>query len=271
MSKTSKIIKANSVFLATVLVAGVIALSYPSFMVGAQAQQFNGMDQRYNNYEPEYGQDNKYNSYEPEYGTDYGMDSYGDKQSYGKDNSHDKSKDNSVIVKKVKCNNINWNLNGFSGNTLDSSTTSGLSALAADREAEEEGANGVSGNDRRGGEDDRRGHDSNSRFVCINNNDNGQKEEDGAEEPPGAKEPDCAAGFDCLIGLTPGELANLKDKLGLERTAGLVELCVALEGVTAVELTAILTTTGSGSVGQSPDEAAAIITCLIAAGFTNLA
>ena len=55
MSKTSKIIKANSVFLATVLVAGIIALSYPSFMVGAQAQQFNGMDQKSNSYEPEYG------------------------------------------------------------------------------------------------------------------------------------------------------------------------------------------------------------------------
>ena len=111
MSKTTKITKANSVFLATVLVAGIIALSYPSFMIGAQAQQFNGMDQRYNNYEPEYGQDNKYNSYEPEYGTDYGMNSY-DKKPYGKDNSYDKSKDSSVIVKKIKCNNINVNLNG---------------------------------------------------------------------------------------------------------------------------------------------------------------
>ena len=56
--------------------------------------------------------DNKYNSYEPEYGTDYGMDSY-DKKPYGKDNSYDKSKDSSsVTVKKVKCNNINVNLNG---------------------------------------------------------------------------------------------------------------------------------------------------------------
>ena len=63
MSKISFTTKANSVFLATVLVAGIIALSYPSFMVGAQAQQFNGMDQRYNSYEPEYGTDNKYNSY----------------------------------------------------------------------------------------------------------------------------------------------------------------------------------------------------------------
>ena len=56
MSKISSTTKANSVFLATVLVAGIIALSYPSFMIGAQAQQFNGMDQRYNSYEPEYGQ-----------------------------------------------------------------------------------------------------------------------------------------------------------------------------------------------------------------------
>ena len=131
MSKTSLTTKANSVFLATVLVAGIIALSYPSFMIGAQAQQFNGMDQRYNSYEPEYGQDNKYNnyeqdygqdnkynSYEPQYGPDYGMNSY-DKKPYGKDNSYDKSKDSSsVTVKKIKCNNINVNLNGFSGNTI---------------------------------------------------------------------------------------------------------------------------------------------------------
>ena len=64
-------------------------------------------------YEQDYGKDNKYNSYEPEYGTDYGMDSY-DKKPYGKDNSYDTSKDSSssVTVKKIKCNNINANLNG---------------------------------------------------------------------------------------------------------------------------------------------------------------
>ncbi len=66
-------------------------------MIGAQAQQYYGMDQRYN-------------SYEPEYGTDYGMNSYGGKQPYGKDNGYDKSKDSTV--KKIKCNNINVNLNG---------------------------------------------------------------------------------------------------------------------------------------------------------------
>ena len=46
--------------------------------------------------------DQRYNDYEPEYGTDYGMNSY-DKKLYEKDDSYDKSKDSSsVIVKKIK-------------------------------------------------------------------------------------------------------------------------------------------------------------------------
>ena len=125
---TTKILKktTSAIFLAIVLIVGTFAVISPSFMIGAHAQQYYGMDQRYNSYQPEYGtdnkynsyeqdygKDNKYNSYEPEYGTDYGMDSY-DKKPYGKDNSYDKSKDSSssVTVKKIKCNNINANLNG---------------------------------------------------------------------------------------------------------------------------------------------------------------
>ena len=82
--------------------------------------------------EPEYGTDNKYNSYEPEYGTDYGMDSY-DKKPYGKDNSYDKSKDSSsAFVKKVKCNNINVNVNG----DIDIGASQALSGLATDDEAQ---------------------------------------------------------------------------------------------------------------------------------------
>jgi hypothetical protein len=218
MSKTSFTTKANSVFLATVLVAGIIALSYPSFMIGAQAQQFNGMDQRYNSYEQDYGQDNKYNSYgqdygqdnkynsyEPDYGTDYGMDSY-DKKPYGKDNSYDKSKD-SVIVKKIKCNNININLNGFSGNKIGTDPKedpkSELGILTA--EAEDEGSNGANfGNNGRGGHDDRSsGHDSNSRFVCINHNDN----KGGAGEEP--KKCD-----DCVKAISPALRDNINDILG---------------------------------------------------------
>src|SRR5215210_7563210 len=95
----SKSTKANAIFLATVLVAGILALSYPSFLVGAQAERENVMDSRYN-------------SYEADHESDYGMDSYGDQKksydgqdnykstteypSYGKDNSYDKSKDSSV-------------------------------------------------------------------------------------------------------------------------------------------------------------------------------
>ena len=56
-------------------------------MIGAQAFQM----------------DNNSKGYEP----DYGMDSYDDKQSYGKDNHSYKSKDSSASVKKIKCNNIN--------------------------------------------------------------------------------------------------------------------------------------------------------------------
>ena len=145
----------NAIFLAIVLIAGTFAALSPSFMVGAQAQQFNGMDQR------------RYNSYEPE----YGMDNYDDKQSYGKDsNSYDKSKD-SVTVKKIKCNNINANLNGFSGNEIGASQA--LSALANEAQAEDEGANGAnSGNDGGGGDGRPSGSDTDSRFVCINNNNN---------------------------------------------------------------------------------------------------
>ena len=129
MTNSTKTTKYSAIFLAAILVAGTIALSNSSFMVGAQAQQYYGMDQRYNSYQPEYGTDNKYNSYEPEYGTDYGMDSYDDKKPYGKDNSYDKSKDSSsAIVKKIKCNNINVNVNGF----IDIGASQALGALATD-------------------------------------------------------------------------------------------------------------------------------------------
>ena len=62
----------NAIFLAIVLIVGTFAVISPSFMIpGAQAFR---MD---NNYEP-----------------DYGMNSYDDKQSYGKDNNnYYKSKD----------------------------------------------------------------------------------------------------------------------------------------------------------------------------------
>src|ERR687894_1829698 len=109
MTNSTITTKISAAFLATVLVAGIIALSSPSFMVGAQAAPGYGMEKRYNSYEqPDYGKDSydKKPSYgsEPEYGMDsydkkpsygsepeYGMDSYDKKPSYGKDSYEKKS------------------------------------------------------------------------------------------------------------------------------------------------------------------------------------
>jgi len=71
-------IKINTLFLSAILIAGTIALSSPSFMAGAQAQQ------------------------------DYGIENNYDKKSNGKD----------VSVKSIKCNNVNVNVNGLELNGL---------------------------------------------------------------------------------------------------------------------------------------------------------
>src|SRR5918999_1112519 len=44
MNNSTVTTKISAAFLATVLVAGIIALSSPSFMTGAQAQEYYGMD-----------------------------------------------------------------------------------------------------------------------------------------------------------------------------------------------------------------------------------
>ena len=74
-----------------------------------------------------------------------------------------------VTVKKIKCNNINANLNG----DIEVGASPALSALATKHKEQMKvqiGAN--SGNDGRGGDGRPSGDDSNSRFICINNNDN---------------------------------------------------------------------------------------------------
>ena len=78
----------------------------------------------------------------------------------------------SDFIKKIKCNNINVNVNGFNGATLPT----GLSGLATDDEAQaaDEGEVGASPLTNGDGSDGGRpsGSDSDSRFVCIDNNDN---------------------------------------------------------------------------------------------------
>jgi hypothetical protein len=166
----------SAIFLAIVLIVGTFASLSPSFMIGAHAQQY-GMDQRYNSYEQNYGMDN----------------SYDDKQSYGKDNSYPFKDSSSVSVKKIKCNNINVNLNGFSGNEIGTAPTSGLGALATEAQAEDEGEVGASSSGSDGGRTS--GHDSDSRFVCINNNNNKVVEVDDGVTPPTPEEEECILCF----------------------------------------------------------------------------
>ena len=140
--------KINTGFLAIVLIIGTFAAISPSFMLSAQAFLID------DNYE-----------------SDYGMNSYDDKQSYGKDSvSYDKSKDSSnVIVKNIECNNINVNNNGFNEVELNALQPF-LNGLATDEaQAEDEGDIGASSIGSGGG-DRPSGSDTDSRVVCINNN-----------------------------------------------------------------------------------------------------
>ena len=62
MNKIESTKKTSAIFLAALLVAGTIALSSPSFMVGdVQAQRDYEMDKKYNSYEPDYGKDSDKN------------------------------------------------------------------------------------------------------------------------------------------------------------------------------------------------------------------
>ena len=186
MSKSTKTTKANAVFLATVLVAGIIALSYPSFMKDAQAFQI----------------DDNYNSYQ----SDYGMDRYDDRKSYGKDNNY-QSKD-SVIVKKInKCSNVNVNLNGFNGIEIGTLPAT-LSGLATGEAQTADGSETSSSNAGRGGGSDGRSSGSNDGFVCIikNTNNNGGSGDGNGGTPT---EDECLDCFEDLLALNADVHADL--------------------------------------------------------------
>jgi hypothetical protein len=257
-----KTTKYSAIFLAAILVAGTIALSNSSFMVGAQAQQYYGMDQRYNSYEP-----------------DYGMDRYDDKQSYEKDNnSYDKSKDSShsVSVKKIKCNNINVNVNGFNGVKVGTLPTA-LTGLAtneaqASADGDEIGASsfgsGGSGSDGRPS-----GSDNDSRFVCINNNDFAVVEEE--EEPAISK---CEKCFSALQTVIENLLMSSTDDITISIVSNGVEekilipgdvdtiqqLCPLLEGHTDLLVSNLFNMIVGDQTGATPINA--LVECLLKAG-----
>ena len=139
--------KINAILLAAILVAGTITAVYPSFVIGAQAQPFYGMnsydDDRKSYDKRSYGNDYGYDesqyqhSYKPDYKPQY--------QSYGeKDDRRDKSnKDNSksIEINKINCINSNINING--NNTGDINLgNKGQGYLGANAYGDGEGNNG---------------------------------------------------------------------------------------------------------------------------------
>jgi hypothetical protein len=284
MTNSTKTTQVSAVFLAAVLVAGTIALSFPSFMVGAQAAPYYGMEKKYDSYESDYGSDYGKDSYDKRsYGNDdYGQDSY-DKRSYGNDDygqdsydkrSYDKNdrkkSSDSVSIKKIKCNNINLNLNNIDasiGVPPVFGDTDGTGAAGGAVAAESLAANGM-GNGNGNGERSYGDRENNFRFVCINNNNNvASNATDGVvePEPEPPTDPDCTIGVACIKGnLDATQLAIFYTAIGITADATDEELCIALGDTNEDDLRADL------EAQVTPQLATFIINCLIRAGFDNL-
>lgn len=191
--------KTNAIFLATILLlAGTIALSFPLFLTNVQAQQENnGMDNRYNIYEPttEYPPqyaEKEYNSYEPSYEMDTyeTPPSYGNKNnyepkytsyqpdykpeytSYGKESNSYKpnDRDSNVSINKINCNINNININGDNTGNVNV----GNNGRSASSQGTDEGYLGVDSSGGNYGERYDNGYNKHKDqgFTCINNNNN---------------------------------------------------------------------------------------------------
>jgi hypothetical protein len=264
LNKIVSIKNANAIFLATVLVAGIIALSSPSFMVGAQAVPQYGIENGYGSYEPEpeYQQqytDREYNNYPSEYEMDsYETPSYGNnnyepreypsykpdyKPEYPSDNNYKSKKDssNSVSLNKLNCVDNNVNING--NNTGDINVgNSGKSATGSGTDEGYLGVGSVGGNGE--GYDNGYKKQKDQGFTCIINNNNNNTVVVGEEPVPPVEE--CAetdeieACFEQF--LTDEEFPRLIAALESGITIGINgeevtlrsfnEICLAFEGLT---------------------------------------
>jgi hypothetical protein len=185
-----------AVFLAVILIAGIIAAFTPSFIIGVNAQsEPYYRDNRYGSeqeYPSEYSDSNSYNIYEPQYGMDnykkssrndnyeqpqypsYQPDYKPEYPSYEQDNKHDykskKDSSSSVSINKLKCINNNVNING--NNTGDINV--GNSGSSASSPGTDEGYLGVgsSGGNYGEGYDNRYKKQKDAGFTCIINNNN---------------------------------------------------------------------------------------------------
>src|SRR5918994_4882454 len=220
-------------FLAIVLVTGTIALSIPSFMIGA-AQASSDREKDYDNeksyikYRDESSDEEKDNDDdEKSYGKDRDdksrdHDKYDDKKSYEKDDRDKSKKDSSsssVSIKKVKCNNINVNLNGLDVNVglpfNDGPVTGPIAVAQEEADDDYEESNSIESNNDKSydGKDAQSYSDTNSRIVCINNNNNIVVAEE-EEEPEQPVQDPCIACFEDF--LSPDEIATFVELFNVE-------------------------------------------------------
>ena len=277
MTNSTVTTKISAVFLATVLVLGTIVLSSPSFIVRA-AQATSDHDKNYNDNDDNkksYGKDRdrddksrdheKYDDNKKSYGKDRDESKY---TSYGKDRDSDKSKDSSsVSIKKVKCNNINVNVNGLELNVLPP-VLSGL--IESEAQASDEGERGASsyGSGSGGYDGEKSRSDGDFKFVCINNNNNTvfgvDEDEDGVTPPPQPIEDKCEECFNANATLA-GIITDLLE------VPGAIPLSPQFEGVvigtdvtTIAELCDFLNDEiAEGNISQTAEALATVISIIL--------
>ena len=264
MNKIVSTNKTSPVFLTAVLVAGIIALSSPSFMTtaSAQSQPYNGYNSYESEYPPSYGKDNSY-YYQSEY-PPYAADEYKNKNDYYK------SKD-SVINQKFKCINNNINIVGADINQLPSnSLANGLAAQGLQDEDDGLDSNSLS---QEGNNDDGINLDKNIINVCknINNilNEPEPEEPLTCEECFGVDSALQAVIAEYLVDITTDTTISFNsDTLIIPGEVDTIEqLCPLLEGHTdslikvVIELMVETETTT-----DFEDSIAALIKCLLEAG-----
>ena len=259
MNKIVSTKRTSAIFLAIVLVAGTIALTDPTFMINAQATS--DREKAYDNDEKKSykkdSYDSKYSSYKDDYKSEY--------SSYEKDDrDYDKSnKDSSSVnIKKIKCNNINVNLNGVDADIrlpFNHNPLNGVIAEAQAAEDEETNSFEKSGSKNNDDEHGQSDSDRDFKFVCINNNNNIVAV--GEPEPPTCEE--------CFTKVLTDE-EELDDLIeAIENDGGpasLQELCALItQFVQDADFRAFISErlfTLGGDVGISEDKINEILDCL---------
>jgi hypothetical protein len=165
LNKKVLIKETGAIFLAIVLVLGTIALTVPSFSVEAQATS-----DREKDYDNDYEDKKSYDR------NDY-KSKYSSYEKYDKNYYESEKDSNSVSIKKVKCNNINVNLNGIDvniGGLPSNGPVTDPIAVTQEVEDDDEESNSIENENDESfeGRDGQSDSDTNSRILCINNNNN---------------------------------------------------------------------------------------------------